>query len=86
MMWLMLADSQRTALFKATILFVSIAATHAQRASAQTVHGVGSTDIVDANGNRVRKLFEPIGYWHRHHQAVAIGIDGAERFMHHREA
>lgn len=59
MMSLMLADNQRTALFTATILFVSIAATHAQRASAQTVHEVGSTEIVDANGNRVGKLFEP---------------------------
>ena len=55
----MLAGSKRPTIFIATILLVVIAATHAQRASAQTANAAGSTDIVDANGNRVGKLFEP---------------------------
>ena len=55
----MLAYRNATTLFMATILLMSIAATHAQHASAQTAHAAVTTNIVDANGNRVGRLFEP---------------------------
>lgn len=57
----MLADRKRTTIFIATVLLIVVsvaAAKHAQRASAQTVLGAGNTEIVDANGNGVGKLFE----------------------------
>jgi len=51
----------RSTIFMAIILLVvmCIAVVHAQHASVQTVHAAGSTNIVDANCNRVGKIFDP---------------------------